>query len=387
MYEATPSAVDCRTISEVGTPGSRSFTPVPMFNALFENNFDEAAAPDLDNHSSSDTRSPDSRSPTPTPTLYGHHTGLTHSPPPSVMLDQNEELISVEMMEYNIRASWNALYAIIRSGMPFPETQYSHCKDVTNQYIQGSPNPDAARCAVLDLARKNSLFMPRFITDITIMRKLLQYWLDIGYDINQRNSNGNTTLLEACSWGFPYEPPRHWKPVVSLLVQFGANVHDTSLQNGRGALHLAMESIANMMALFSYHTADKAMIEETVEVLVVLLEAGCDPSTQDLDGFMPLDMINTEHKFRSYWKVGRDLAKKAWGIALAKTSESRRLRAGNAQASSSHSPIVIEDDDFWINTISPTLKINPPPPMQFSVAKHFQTTITVTDHSSVNLPV
>jgi hypothetical protein len=351
MCEATPSAVDCRTISEVGTPGSRSFTPVPMFNALLENNFDEGAAPDLDNHSNSDTRFPDSRSPTPTPTLYGHDTGLTPSPPPSVMVDNNEESISVKMIEDIVRPSWIGLYfGFNTTGMSFSDTQFSYCKDVTNQYIQGSPNPDAARCAVLDIARMNLLFMPHIITDITAIRKLLQYWLDIGYDINQRDSYRNILFLQACSRVSIftlYTPARHWTLLVSLLVQLGANVHDTSLQNGRGALHLAMESIANPMIRFSFHPNDKALIEEAVEVLVVLLEAGCDPSAQDSDGAMPLDMINTEHKARSYyWKAGRDLAKKAWGIALAKTGESRRLRAENAQASSSHSPIVIEDDDF-----------------------------------------
>jgi hypothetical protein len=266
------------------------------------------------------------------------------------MLDQNEELISVEMMEYNIETSWNALYAIIRPGTPFPETRFSHCKDVTNQYIQGSPNPDAARCAVLDFAPKNLFRFTELITDITAMRKVFQYWWDIGYDINQRNSYGNTTLLQICS-GFStlklYTPARHCTLLVWLLVQLGANVHDTSLQNGRGALHLAMESIANPIAWLSFHTNDKALIEEAVEVLVVLLEAGCDPSAQDSDGFMPLDLINTEYNTRSSYEKSRiAFAQFAWERALAETSESRRLRAENAQASSSHSPIVIEDDEF-----------------------------------------
>jgi ankyrin repeat protein len=348
MCEATPSAVDCRTISEVGTPESRSFTPVPMFNALFENNFDEGAAPDLDNHSNSDTRFPDSRSPTPTPTLYGHDTGLTPSPPPSVMVDNNEESISVRMIEDIVRPSWNGLYFGFKTpGMSFSETQFSYCKDVTNQYIQGSPNPDAARCAVLDIARENLLFMPQLITDIAAMREVLQYLLDIGYDINQRNSNGKTILLEACSKGYPYGPPRHWKLFVSLLVQFGANVHDTKIQDGRGALHLAMESIGRLMFWYSVHMIDKALIEEAVEVLVVLLEAGCDPSAQDSDGFMPLDLINTKYNTRLlYEKRSMRLAQEAWERALAKTSETRRSRTENAQASSSHSPIVIEDDEF-----------------------------------------
>jgi hypothetical protein len=225
-----------------------------------------------------------------------------------------------------VQTSWqNLRFAFGKSELLRLNEQLSDCKHITSQYIEKSPDMDTARHAVLILAANNHLYMPTHINDSSILRTVLQYWLSLGYDINKEDSSGYTLLQYECTLPYPdlaAYPGRI--AYLSLLIDYGADVHSLHHDKYRGTLHLVMNAVA--LRLVSTY-----WIGEVEETLVLLLEAGCDPYNRDSDGKTPSDY--TDPEVGGKWNERhRKLGNAAWENAMARTSNIRRILTGDWQA-------------------------------------------------------
>jgi hypothetical protein len=210
----------------------------------------------------------------------------------------------------HVRASWQEF----RDGQPRSEEQFLHCKRITLEYIEASPDRPAAQRAVLDLARRTNFFRPVPNVDTT-ERAVLKHWLSTGLDINQKNSGGRTILLQIC------QKPDHalyTKRVMdlSLLIEHGANVHSTDPCTGHGALHLVMDSMTEWLS-----PGPNPVHGDGEEMLVILLKAGCDPDARNFDGQTPLELAQVNGSRSGELMAGDvGLALAAWHRAMARRS-------------------------------------------------------------------
>ncbi len=162
-----------------------------------------------------------------------------------------------------------------------------------------------------------------------VMMEALQYLCNIGYDIEERNSEGLTLLLFEAT-----QIDRSVISVLKFLIEKGADLHAVDLYN-RGALHLALRAHEEWGSWDSFCTDDcdhsgseheasawckfstesesyaedycndglipaPSAVDEEDEVdeddevdlrfkLLTLLRAGCDPNLLDKDGASPSD--------------------------------------------------------------------------------------------------
>jgi hypothetical protein len=345
--KATPSVIDCRTISEPGTSASRSTTQIPVFH-----NFpsESAVKSGFENHSNSNPSSPRSRSPTPTPTSYEYPTSsATRDGSNTMNYDNSEEAaiqVSIGRMQIpalifnpeprpssvsriihldNVLTAWRVFsFKKYAPDLSQREIQLCYCKHLTNRYILSSSDSNLALRALFDLVGNNYLFIPAYSDTTKILRIKLDYWLNIGYNMNERNSSGYTFFLSACKHSYmTMTSYRDWADFLSLLIECGADVHSTHLYNGRGALHLLLDGI-EYWSIYSHKR------RETKDLLVVLLNAGCDPDARDSEGRTPLEFANVP---RSSYRWNE------WEEALAETSDTRRLLA-EQRGSTSYGSVV-----------------------------------------------
>jgi hypothetical protein len=297
--------VDCRTISEPSTPASRGLTPVPLFDGLHRDLTIEAIATTFNNESNLDSISPGSPSPTPTPDHYGNQSAPSitaalsteyHYNHDEIALDSNLDRMRTLSLLPNSEFRVSGISRVIRSddvhdswhsvhhnskGWHFSELElhFSRCKDITNQYIQERPDPHSAKIDVLGRAWRNELYIPQYIVGIPIIRAALQYWMSLYYDIEERDMSGRTFLLRACtSSDSDYSMYRR----VTAYIEIGASVHSTDLYEDCGPIHMFMSSTGSE-AYYDF------TVEEVEEILILLLEAGCNPHALDSSGKSPLD--------------------------------------------------------------------------------------------------
>jgi hypothetical protein len=220
----------------------------------------------------------------------------------------------------SVRYHWRDLFHLTQSDLSQFEAQLAHCKNVTDRYIQESPDWYIAR-AVLVMAEYENWILPRN-EDTTRLRSILEYWISIGYDMNGKNTYGSTILLQVCeSYYEDVSRDQVTTPesYLSLLIEHGANVHSTD-RSRRGALHLFMNTMGER--LFRVLT-----IRKVEEILVVLLQAGCDPHSEDIEGKTPTANVPLGRSFITRVPVPGETAHAAWHRAMARTRELRRARA------------------------------------------------------------
>jgi hypothetical protein len=140
-------------------------------------------------------------------------------------------------------------------------------KQETDGYLQQGLR---SGCDVISSSNMRSLFHQpeshRF-QDSQILNQILQYWLSIGCDIEQRDYHGQTPLLRVCLHFYLWEV----QPVyLSLLIQYGADVSTTC--HGFGGIdHLILNRWEADMPM--RWTADlRQRLEKSLELL---LQAGC----------------------------------------------------------------------------------------------------------------
>lgn len=176
----------------------------------------------------------------------------------------------------------------------------------------------------------------------------IEFFISCGADVNVQNSNGDTALIEASTWGASgIDMARmfldagadvnvansegttsligaSWQgnlDIIKLLVEAGANVNaaDRSLNT---ALHEATETknIEAMHLLIQYGACvnargkhgrtilHAAVITCSLETVRVLVDAGADINAEDDFGRTPID-ISRDNVIRQYLKNAADLKK------------------------------------------------------------------------------
>ena len=118
------------------------------------------------------------------------------------------------------------------------------------------------------------------------------YFVKAGFSIEDRNSGGETPFLNAAK----RHEPRSRTPL-QILWEQGADP-TTKDNEGRGALHLAIENFWKDTNGFRFWKANSLTVPERCqflkEKLLFLLQAGCDPGAEDNEGFTVNDYAETE---------------------------------------------------------------------------------------------
>jgi hypothetical protein len=119
----------------------------------------------------------------------------------------------------------------------------------------------------------------RFNCNIRIL-ELVKLILNAGFDLEARDVNGNTPLL----YSVYYTSEFQLIEVIDTLIKAGANIHVTN-KNGEGCLHLLLRRLS---ACNNYKMNDE-FAGSIVDLLVRLIEQGCDPTLGNIVGYNPVD--------------------------------------------------------------------------------------------------
>lgn len=112
------------------------------------------------------------------------------------------------------------------------------------------------------------------------IRELIKLILENGFDLEARDINGNTPILYALY----YIPIFQFVEVVNTFIKAGADVG--VLNNyGEGSLHLMLRRLSAC----NNHNMPSSLAESLIEILVTLLEKGCDPTLGNKVGYTPID--------------------------------------------------------------------------------------------------
>ena len=110
--------------------------------------------------------------------------------------------------------------------------------------------------------------------------ELFKLILEHGFDLELQDVNGNTPLL--CS--MYYTPEFQLVEVVSTLLRAEADVLVLN-KHGEGCLHLLLRRLS---ACNNYKMSHE-LASSVIDILVVLLKQGCDPTLGNVVGYTPLD--------------------------------------------------------------------------------------------------
>jgi hypothetical protein len=110
--------------------------------------------------------------------------------------------------------------------------------------------------------------------------QLLNLILEKKFDLEARDINGNTPLMYALF----YTPQPALFEVVSALLKAGA-MTDTFNKHGEGCLHLLLRRLNAC----DNNEMDLKSKKATINILVKLLDKGCDPTSPNVVGYTPLD--------------------------------------------------------------------------------------------------
>jgi len=134
--------------------------------------------------------------------------------------------------------------------------------------------------------------------------KLLDFILKKKFDLEARDTNGNTPLMYALF----YTPQSARFEVVSALLEAGA-MTDAFNKYGEGCLHLLLRRLSAC----DNNEMDPASKKATINILVMLLDRGCDPTSPNVVGYTPLDAALSPIAWPLFCsaleKVGKDVEK------------------------------------------------------------------------------
>lgn len=174
------------------------------------------------------------------------------------------------------------------------KTQYlTICKQMTSAYLNHSQNTHSVPDCLREM---NLLFVPSTSLlhnlDPSILDAALQYWLEIGSDLESRALNGETPLLYAIRRGS--------QQYASMLVKYGADVQVVD-NDGNGAVHLAMRRIHYFPAPWMGAKREAWERNRIQGFLSELLRRGCYPYAINHDGQTPLQYIPFDQDIVHFW--------------------------------------------------------------------------------------
>lgn len=273
--EATPSAVDCRTISERGSPVICS--PTPLLDSI---------------------ASPEQRP-------YGHFMPTASIIPTYTADVQFKWNIWIDLFCGLDSPGDSSLHLAALSYVQSPELlsvtvdeDLAHCK-ATSRWLY-TDHDNLKQCVHWSHGNMYVLFIPSYIgrdTGLRIGDECLQYWLENGADMEAPVMGGITPLLFACFY-FGLETLDY----LVLLIKHGANVHAVN-DEGLGALHMVLMSLHTCLYSEVPTRSWWRYLDEADTRLVTLLRAGCNPNATDHQGRTPLQCIEFNGVVWNFWTV------------------------------------------------------------------------------------
>jgi hypothetical protein len=261
--EATPSVIDCRTISAASSPAIRSPTPSLAL----------VASPFL------------------------------------VPSESANQWATDHLSNLHIQRIWDIWLNLSRRQYSSPEylalrDDLAWCKDSTDRYLRD--HPSATKEILWSQVAYWAMLLPTNVGAYgnisAIVEDALQYWLELGFDLEHRNFEGNSSLLRTAygssfkfTWAFKY---------FRLLIKYGANVHAVN-EKGLGLLHLTLKTVS-LFPLYSVKSTWVSLLSGIEEKLVVLLEAGCDPNAKDHMGRTPSQYVEHDDDLLAVWTSALD---------------------------------------------------------------------------------
>ena len=122
--------------------------------------------------------------------------------------------------------------------------------------------------------------LSRLNYNIRVLELVKLIIVENNFDLEARDVNGNTPLLYALY----YTPQIQLIEIVNTLINAGADVLAVN-KYGEGCLHLLLRRLS---ACNNYKMNSEAA-SSLVDILVKLLEQGCDPTLGNVVGYTPLD--------------------------------------------------------------------------------------------------
>ncbi|KAL1987583.1 hypothetical protein VTN96DRAFT_3183 [Rasamsonia emersonii] len=198
-----------------------------------------------------------------------------------------------------VNCRWDGANAIydFSNAFWFRHSDYNIPKDTTERLLRAFAaagcNPDASSLggSPLHFTVSRSLAGSRIISEDEICA-LIEMLLRLGTDIEHRNADGLTPLLyntAVLGW--------HGYVILRELLKWGANPHAVT-DFAENALHLAI-------AFATWRLPEEESVGEDddylVARLIILLQAGCDPSLLDWAGHSPSDFALSSPRTWFQW--------------------------------------------------------------------------------------
>lgn len=186
-----------------------------------------------------------------------------------------------------------------------PLRGFHHCIELTERYLEGQDlsqersdllnRPIHGLVHLLRYVPSHILQLPceKEVRTLTLLQQVLEYWMQIGVDMEWRCSSGVTPFLYACRFGS--------LKYLSLLIEKGADVHVRDGE-GRAALHFALEEFneAEFNPYFHFFVVDRGP-KVIASKILALVAAGCDPEATDHQGKTPLQCLKPESHGWRFW--------------------------------------------------------------------------------------
>ncbi|KAF2829125.1 hypothetical protein CC86DRAFT_368201 [Ophiobolus disseminans] len=187
---------------------------------------------------------------------------------------------------------------------PTLHEDFALCKHSTNEYLRVYGHEGVTATGDNLLADLWTLPTYRDEDDVwtSLLESTIQYWLGIGLSLESRCNPWNRGLMPLVQFGTMTplllacrDTSDGSLDYLSLLLKFGANVHALDSLSRGGALHVVL------IPLLWTRLRDQAR-KCAENKLVMLLEAGCDPNTKDFfTGQSPSRYANKSEKVWAIW--------------------------------------------------------------------------------------
>jgi hypothetical protein len=192
--------------------------------------------------------------------------------------------------------------------------QAAHCRKITGELLAGCEPVERRSLAYVNLLLLPGIHSMNIVSEG--LEDVLQYWLELGVDINHGVGTAQTPLI-----GLQWSQARGLWRLILLLIKHGADIHAVDKVGGYGLLHTALRSLDIFGASFWVPLGFQPHAAEVETRLIILLEAGCDANAKNFEGKSPPEIVTPN-----------GIASHIWTQALARVEYRKSLNADERDA-------------------------------------------------------